>query len=261
MSQDVNKQSKKEKQKGDRIAKVMAAAGLCSRRDAERWIAEGRVQVNGNILSTPACVVTQNDEIVVDGKALPQKQKTRLFLYHKPTGQVTTSKDDHGRPTIYDGFPKNTPRLVSVGRLDLNSEGLLLLTTDGALSRYLELPSTALRRHYRVRVFGQINEGRLYALKDGITVDGIRYGSVDVEIEQKYENLTERGGGKNTWLHVGITEGKNREIRNIMRAMRLQVNRLIRVSYGCFELGQLKQGELREVPEQVMKDQLKGFFK
>lgn len=239
--------------KGERIAKRIARAGLCSRRDAERWIAAGRVSVNGKTLDSPACVVTDQDLILVDKKPLPGAEKTRLFLYHKPAGLVTSHKDDQGRDTVFDKLPPGLPRVVSVGRLDLNTEGLLLLTNDGELSRYLELPSTGWKRKYRVRVHGRVNEERLAALKKGITVDGVKYKSIDA----KLDNVQ----GTNSWLSVTLTEGKNREIRRVMEALHLQVTRLIRISYGPFNLGKMDKGLAEEVPEKVLREQIKGFFK
>lgn len=240
--------------KGDRIAKVMARAGLCSRRDAERWIEEGRVQVNGKTLDTPAFKVSDSDTIVVDGKALPTKERTRAFMYHKPAGLVTTHKDEQGRPTVFESLPKDLPRVLSVGRLDLNSEGLLLLTNDGELSRYLELPTTGWSRRYRVRVLGNVSEKRLESLKKGITVDGVRYKSIKATLEDKKE-------GANQWISVTLHEGKNREIRRVMEALGLQVNRLIRLGYGPFELGKMLKGSVREIEDSVLRAQIKPFFK
>lgn len=241
-----------ENHKGERIAKRMARAGLCSRRDAERWIEMGRVKVNGKILETAACVVTDNDKIEVDGKPLPGSQKTRLFLYHKPEGLVTTHKDDHGRATVFESLPPQLGRVVSVGRLDLNTEGLLLLTNDGELSRYLELPETGWTRKYRVRVHGRLNHKALEKLKDGVTVDGVNYKSIEVTIDTE---------GVNSWLTVTLREGKNREIRKVMEHLGLKVNRLIRVSYGPFNLGKLDKGSIEEVKETTLKSQIAGFFK
>jgi 23S rRNA pseudouridine2605 synthase len=239
--------------KGERIAKVMARAGLCSRRDAERWIDTGRVFVNGEKLKSAACVVTAADEVIVDGKRLGAAASTRLFLYHKPSGLVTSHRDEQGRQTVFDHLPKNLPRVVSVGRLDLNTEGLLLLTNDGGLSRYLELPATGWTRKYRVRVHGDVDEKRLAKLKDGVSVEGVVYKSIHAQVE------SENGG--NSWLSVILTEGKNREIRRVMEHLGLQVNRLIRVSYGPFNLGTLERGEVMEVKEVVLREQIKGYFK
>lgn len=238
---------------GERIAKVMARAGLCSRRDAERWIAEGRVSVNGKVLDSPACVVSAADSIVVDGQPLPQAEDTRLFLYHKPEGLVTSARDEKGRATVFEHLPPGLPRVVSVGRLDLNTEGLLLLTNDGGLSRYLELPATGWRRRYRVRVHGKVDEGRLEALKKGIVIDGVRYKSIEATLEKTQ--------GSNSWLLVALIEGKNREIRKVMEALGLQVTRLIRVSYGPFQLGTLEKGVAKEVPRKVLREQVAGYFK
>ena len=240
--------------KGERIAKRIARAGLCSRRDAERWIEAGRVSVNGKILETPACVVTESDKIVVDGKVLEGAEDTRLWLYHKPAGLVTTHKDEKGRDTVFDKMPPELPRVVSVGRLDLNTEGLLLVTNDGALSRYLELPSTGWSRKYRVRVKGKVNPKRLDALAKGITVDGIKYGAIKVQVDQGSE-------GANSWLTLSLKEGKNREVRRVMEAVGLTVNRLLRVSYGPFELGKIERGAVVEVKPHVLKAQVPKFFK
>ena len=243
-----------EKHKGERIAKRIAGAGLCSRRDAERWIADGRVSVNGKVLDTPAFLVSGDDKIVVDGKVLQGKAETRLWLYHKPAGLVTTHKDERGRDTVFDKLPAELPRVVSVGRLDLNTEGLLLLTNDGALSRYLELPATGWSRKYRVRVIGKVNPRRLEALEKGITVDGVKYGSIKAQVDQG-------GEGANSWLTLSLREGKNREIRRVMEALNLKVNRLIRLSYGPFDLGKLERGVVQEIPENVLKAQIPKFFK
>ncbi len=233
---------------GERIAKVMARAGLCSRRDAETWIAAGRVVVNGEKLTSPARNVGPDDEIVVDGKALPQKEPTRLWLYHKPRGLVTTARDPEGRPTVAAALPKTLPRVVTVGRLDLNTEGLLLLTNDGGLARVLELPSTGWLRRYRVRVHGKVDEGQLKALMDGIAIDGVLYGAIEATLERRQ--------GTNAWLLMGLREGKNREIKRVMEHLGLAVTRLIRVSFGPFQLGDLPTGEVREVKGRVLRDQL-----
>ena len=239
-----------EEKKGDRIAKVMARAGLCSRRDAERWIAEGRVRVNGKTIDTPATLITDPTTVMVDGKPLSAPEEAQLWRYHKPPGLVTSHKDDQGRPTVFENLPPQIGRVVSVGRLDLNSEGLLLLTNDGGLARELELPSNDWVRTYRVRVFGFVDEHRLAELKDGITVDGVRYASIEAKIEKKT--------GRNAWLIISLTEGKNREIRRVMEYLDLQVNRLIRTSYGPFRLDQLERGDVQHIPRRQMIDQLGG---
>ncbi|MGQ0526810.1 MAG: pseudouridine synthase [Alphaproteobacteria bacterium] len=241
--------------KGERIAKRMARAGLCSRRDAERWIEQGRVFVNGIKLQTPACVVTESDEIRVDGKPLPAPKDTRLFLYHKPSGLVTTARDEMGRTTVFETLPKEMGRVVSIGRLDLNSEGLLLLTNDGELARHLELPSTGWKRKYRVRVMGTVDPGRLEKLGNGIIIEGVRYKSIDAKIEGGEQKSA------NTWLQVTLTEGKNREIRRVMEALGLSVNRLIRTAYGPFNLGTLTPGSIEEVYPDVLRHQVGGFFR
>ncbi len=202
-------------------------------------ISSGRVRVNGAILETPAFLVSEGDAIEVDGNAIGKAEQTRLFLYHKPAGLVTTNRDEQGRKTIFDDLPGDMPRVVSVGRLDLNSEGLLLLTNDGGLARYLEHPENALERAYRVRVYGEINETRLKNLSKGAEIDGVRYGAVHVKIEQY---------GANSWLNVRLREGKNREIRKIMAALGLQVNKLVRTSYGPFALDDLRKSDVREIP-------------
>ncbi len=237
----------------ERIAKVMARAGVCSRRDAERWILDGRVRVNGRVLKTPAFTVTPKDAIVVDGKPLPSAEGPRLFLYHKPAGLVTTARDEKNRPTVFDNLPPGLPRVVSVGRLDLNSEGLLLLTNDGGLARYLELPSNSLQRRYRVRVHGTVKAGDLAKLAQGITVEGTRYGPIEAHVEREQT-------GTNVWLRVSLQEGKNREIRKVMAHLGLQVNRLIRTAYGPFELADLPPGGVSEVPPRILKQRIPGFF-
>lgn len=239
--------------KGERIAKVMARAGLCSRRDAERWINDARVTVNGDILSSPACVVTDEDTIVVDGRALPKKERTRLFLYHKPAGLVTSNRDEQGRDTVFDKLPSELPRVVTVGRLDINTEGLLLLTNDGELARYLELPATGWIRRYRVRAYGHTSQAQLDKLKKGITHNQITYRGIEATLEKQQ--------GDNVWVEIGLKEGKNREVRNVMEAIGLNVNRLIRMSYGPFQLGKIPKSAVLEIKPTVMKDQLSGFFK
>ncbi len=229
--------------KKERIAKVIAAAGVCSRRDAEAYILEGRVIVNGKKLSSPAFTVSDEDQITVDGRPLPQKKSTKMWIYHKPAGVVTTAKDPEGRPTVFEQLPRNMGRVISVGRLDLNSEGLLLLTNNGALSRHLELPTTGLPREYRVRVKGEIYQEDIDALAKGVTVEGVKYRGIKVTRER----YTQGSKGTNLWLNVVLHEGKNREIRRVMNAMDLSVNRLIRVGYGPFELGNLAIDKVTEV--------------
>jgi 23S rRNA pseudouridine2605 synthase len=231
-----------------RIAKAIAHAGLCSRRDAERMIEAGRVAVNGRVLMTPAHVVNARDRITVDGKALPEPQMLRLFRYHKPRGLVTSHKDPQGRKTVFEALPDEMPRVVSVGRLDINTEGLLLLTTDGELARHLELPSTGWLRRYRVRAHGRVTEGALDRLRQGVTLDGIRYGPVEARIDREQ--------GANLWLTLGLREGKNREVKRIAEHLGLTVNRLIRVSFGPFALGDLREGAVEEVKSKVLADQL-----
>lgn len=231
-------------EKAERIAKVLARAGLCSRREAERWIADGRVKVDGTVLETPAFTVDGTETILVDNAPLPQAQDSRLWRYHKPTGLVTTHKDPQGRPTVFERLPKQLGRVISVGRLDLNSEGLLLLTNDGELARKLEMPSTGWVRRYRVRVRGTVDKSALEKLKDGVTVAGIQYGAIDAVLDSETRT--------NAWLTVSLTEGKNREIRKVMEHLDLSVNRLIRLSYGPFQLGKLGRGEIEEVSANMM---------
>ena len=231
-----------------RIAKVIARAGLASRREAEAWIAAGRIAVNGTTIASPAIDVTGSDQITVDGEPLPARQRTRLFLYHKPRGLMTTHADPQGRPTIFQNLPRELPRLISVGRLDFNTEGLLLLTNDGALARLLELPATGWLRRYRVRAHGSITRDRLDGLRPGVTIDGIHYGPI--------EAVLDRVQGSNVWLTLGIREGKNREVRNVLGHLGLSVTRLIRVSFGPFQLGELAEGEVEEVRTRVLREQL-----
>lgn len=234
--------------KGERIAKRLARAGLCSRRDAERWIAAGRVEVDGRVLDSPALTVLPHQRIVVDGRALGAVEPTALWRYHKPSGLVTTNRDPQGRETIFDRLPPSLPRVMTVGRLDLTTEGLLLLTNDGELARFLELPSTGWARRYRVRVRGRPDEAALARLAAGVTVDGVRYGPVHAALD--------RTQGANAWLTMSIREGKNREVRRICEQLGLTANRLIRTAYGPFQLGKLERGAVERVPERVLRQQL-----
>jgi len=235
-------------ERGERIAKAIARAGMASRREAEDWIAAGRVAVNGQVIRSPALNVTAADSVTVDGAALPARERTRLFLYHKPRGLVTTHADPEGRPTIFGALPKHLPRLLSVGRLDINSEGLLLLTNDGGLARVLELPETGWLRRYRVRALGRITQPDLDRLRAGITVEGIHYGPIEATLDREQ--------GANVWLTFAMREGKNREVRNVLGSLGLQVNRLIRVSFGPFQLGELAEGAVEEVRIRVLREQL-----
>ncbi|MCH8467357.1 MAG: pseudouridine synthase [Roseinatronobacter sp.] len=233
---------------GERIAKVLARAGIASRREAEVMILARRVAVNGKIIDSPALNVGPNARITVDGKPLPEREASRLWLYHKPLGLVTTTRDEEGRPTVFDNLPEGLPRVVSVGRLDLNSEGLLLLTNDGELKRKLELPSTGWLRKYRVRVNGAPTDAMLAPLRAGITLEGETFLPMEVAIDRQQ--------GANAWLTIGIREGRNREIRRALSHVGLSVNRLIRVSYGPFELGTLARGAVEEVKARVLREQL-----
>ena len=233
---------------GDRIAKVLSRAGVASRREAERMIAEGRVKVNGTKIDSPALNVTDRDRIIVDGKPLPQAEAPRLWLYNKPAGLVTSNSDEKGRRTIFDALPEDLPRVMTIGRLDLNSEGLLLLTNDGAIKRRLELPSTGWLRRYRVRINGRPSEESFEPLRQGLVVEGEAFQPMQVTLDRQQ--------GANAWATLGLREGKNREIRRAMEAIGFSVNRLIRVSYGPFQLGDLKQGEVQELRAKVIRDQL-----
>ncbi|WP_457091720.1 pseudouridine synthase [Microvirga sp. P5_D2] len=232
----------------DRIAKVIARAGVASRRDVEVMITEGRVTLNGKVLESPAINVTSADTITVDGEPLPTKERTRLWLYHKPRGLVTTARDPEGRSTVFDNLPEDLPRVVAIGRLDINTEGLLLLTNDGGLARVIAHPDTGWLRRYKVRAHGDLTQADLDGLRNGITIDGIEYGPVEARLD--------RMQGDNVWITMGLREGKNREIKRILEHLGMQVNRLIRMSFGPFQLGDLEQGLVEEVRTKVLRDQL-----
>ena len=229
---------------------MLARAGVCSRRDAERLIAEGRVKLNGKTLDTPAVKVGAGDKLTVDGRPVSAAPITRVWRYHKPAGLVTTHRDPAGRPTVFEHLPDDLPRVISVGRLDLTSEGLLLLTNDGEVARRLELPSNGWERRYRARAFGRITQAELDVLRDGVSVDGVNYRGIEAKLE--------RSQGANAWIALTLSEGKNREVRRVLEALGLKVNRLIRVSYGPFQLGTLEPGEVEEVPRKLLREQLGG---
>ncbi len=239
-----------ENTKAERIAKRLARAGLCSRREAEVWIRAGRVAVDGKVLDSPALTVTDASIITVDGKPVPAAEPTRLWRYHKPAGLVTTTRDPQGRPTVFDELPGDMPRVVTIGRLDLNSEGLLLLTNDGELARRLELPATGWLRRYRVRVRGTVDAAKLEPLEAGIEIDGVRYGPIRARLDRQLAN--------NAWLTVALAEGRNREVRRVCEHFGWPVLRLIRLSYGPFQLGNLARGAVAEVPARVLREQLGG---
>ena len=233
---------------GERIAKVIARAGLASRREAEAWIAAGRVAVNGKVITSPALNIGPRDRVTIDGQPLPGRTRTRLFLCNKPRGLVTTHSDPEGRPTIFAALPKNLPRLISVGRLDMNTEGLLLLTNDGGLARALELPATGWLRRYRVRALGRVTQETLDGLRKGVTVEGVHYGPIEATLERQLES--------NCWLSVGIREGKNREVRRVMESLGLKVGRLIRIAFGPFELGPIAECAVKEVETPALRKAL-----
>jgi 23S rRNA pseudouridine2605 synthase len=235
-------------ERGERIARHLARAGIASRREAERLIEAGQVRLNNAPVTHPATFVAPGDIVTVAGRAVAEPERTRLWRYHKPDGLVTTHRDPEGRPTVFAALPAALGRVISVGRLDLTSEGLLLLTNDGALARRLELPATGWLRRYRVRVHGRPDPAALAALANGITVEGVRYGPIEAALDAVK--------GENAWLTVSLREGRNREVRRVMAALRLPVSRLIRVAYGPFQLGNLPRGAVEEVPTRVLRDQL-----
>ena len=240
--------SETDEPRGDRIAKFLSRAGIASRRDAERMLAEGAISLNGKKVTHPATFITTDDVVQVNGKVVDQPDRTRVWRYHKPEGLVTTHKDPEGRPTVFDKLKHQLPRVISVGRLDLTSEGLLLLTNDGGLARTLELPATGWLRRYRVRVFGVPHAAALESLAHGVTVEGVRYGPIEAAVDATK--------GDNTWLTVSLREGRNREIRRVMEHLGLAVSRLIRVAYGPFQLGTLERGGIEEIPARVLREQL-----
>src|SRR3954453_1455748 len=249
LDDDITAQAEAEPaERGERIAKWLARAGVASRRDAEKLIAERRVKLENKVVETPATFIQPGDLVTVDGRIVANAQRTRLFRYHKPVGLVTTHKDEKGRRTVFEALPPGLPRVVSVGRLDLNSEGLLLLTNDGELARKLELPANGWLRRYRVRVNGFVDERLLASLAQGITVEGVHYAPIEAGLDSRQ--------GANAWLTVAIHEGKNREVRRVMQHLNLNVSRLIRTAYGPFQLGSLTRGSVEEVNPKVLRDQL-----
>ena len=237
-----------EEPQGNRIAKVIARAGVCSRRDAEKLIAEGRVALNGEKVTTPAVRIGEHDVIAIDGRPLDEPEPARLWRYHKPSGLVTTHRDPQGRPTVFANLPPHMPRVVSVGRLDFNSEGLLLLTNDGDLARKLEMPAAGWIRRYRVRIFGKVSQADLDRLAEGVVIDGVKYGPIVADLE--------RSKGMYSWAAVSLKEGKNREVKRVMEWLGLKVARLIRVQFGPFHLGQLAEGAVEEIGARVWRQQL-----
>lgn len=239
--------------KGERIAKVMARAGLCSRREAERWVEQGRVVVDGKKLASPAFTITEANTVVVDGKPLAGNEETKVWRYHKPTGLLVSHSDPEGRPTIFEKMPPKMPRVISVGRLDMNSEGLMLLTNNGELARHMEQPSTGWIRRYRVRVNGRVDEKVLAKLENGITISGIRYGTIKATLDRQQ--------GANAWITMALTEGKNREIRKVMEHLGYRVTRLIRTTYGPFQLGNMERGAVAEVTRKMLRESIPNTFK
>lgn len=237
------------KPEGHRIAKLLARAGIASRREVERMIEDGRVAIGGKVLDTAATIIPDLSGVTVDGKPVRKAEPTRLFCFYKPTGLLTAERDFTGRPTIYNALgnalPKGAPRVMPIGRLDINTEGLLLLTNDGELKRQMELPSSNIPRTYRARAFGEVSQSQLEDLMDGITIDGVRYGQINANLEQRTKNA----GSRNQWIEMTITEGKNREVRNVLQHLGLQVNRLMRIAYGPFTLGDLTRGTASEVKQ------------
>ena len=233
---------------GERIAKVIARAGICSRRDAEKLIAEGRVKLDGETVKTPAIKVGENQVVSVDDKPLGEPDPARLWRYHKPSGLVTTHRDPQGRPTVFANLPKHLPRVVSIGRLDFNSEGLLLLTNDGEIARRLEMPVGGWPRKYRVRLFGKVAQSDLDKLAEGVSIGGVKYGPIVADLE--------RTKGVHSWAMVTLKEGKNREVKRVMESIGLKVARLIRVQFGPFHLGQLAEGAVEEIPAKIWREQL-----
>ena len=244
-----SKESQLTKNNGDRIAKRLSRAGICSRREAERLISQGRVKVNGVTINTPATIISEDSRILVDNKLVAKPRATTMWIHHKCSGDIVTRHDPQGRRTIFQSLPKDIGYMMTVGRLDINSEGLILLTNDGGLARILELPKTEWTRRYRVRVHGKLNPIKLESLQNGCTISGIHYGPIKIVKETT-------SASSNTWLSVALNEGKNREVRRVLEHFGLKVNRLIRVSYGPFQLGNLAQGESRKIPNKVMVDQI-----